>query len=144
MKKIKFRAWDVDSSEMFYSGYNNGVDYFFDFDDDTLCLYLPVEDNFPEKREAIIMQYTGLKDKNGKEIYEGDIVLFMGKNYRIKYFDKWGMFGLVGKSAYKTFNEDDPLGSGGSSTKYKPYCLGEYYQKRIEVVGNFYENPELC
>ena len=93
--------------------------------------------------DIILQQFTGLKDKNGKEIYDGDIVRFENKAYEIRFFNKWGMFGLVGKSDYKDFTEEDPLGSGGSSTRYKPYVLGEYYQKRIEVIGNVFENPEL-
>lgn len=91
-------------------------------------------------------EYTGLKDCNGTEIYEGDIVLFEKKNHEIKYFSNWGMFGMVGRNRYASTNnidEEKPMGSTGSSTPYKPYVLSEYYQKRMEVIGNIYETPEL-
>ncbi len=101
----------------------------------------PSTNNFTKTHKDL--QLTNLLDKNKTKIYEGDIVLFNKKHYEVKYFEKWGMFGLVGKSNYKPFDEEDPLGSGGSSTSYKPYILGEYYQKRMEVVGNLYENPKL-
>lgn len=78
-----------------------------------------------------IMQYTGLKDKNGKEIYQGDIVhgttLFSLNNFdfiREVKFDQ-GMFGIS-----------------------DPYEANEYLNKLchwvvFEVIGNIYENPEL-
>lgn len=72
-----------------------------------------------------LMQYTGIKDKNGKEIYEGDI-LYNKKTllYPITfYYDKY-------LSAYLIENGSNFLGVAIS--KYK-----------LEVIGNIYENPEL-
>jgi len=102
-------------------------------------LELGVDEIIPET----IGQFTGLKDRNGVAIFEGDIVIIGTTSSVIKYFPKYGMFGLTGKSAYKKFDESDPMGSGGSSTRYKPYVLSEYYQRRMEVVGNIHDNPEL-
>ena len=65
------------------------------------------------------MQYTGLKDKNGKEIYEGDIVV-----YGFYKSPRKIVFGNCGWRAVRPRNGCDIL-------------------KHIEIIGNIYENPEL-
>lgn len=86
-------------------------------------LFLPTEDE-----DLILMQYTGLKDINGKEIYEGDIVerrfmnLIDGAEFVgvVKYYD--GAFNVDNnREAYPLFHEID----------------------EIEILGNIYENSEL-
>lgn len=75
-----------------------------------------------------IGQYTGLTDKNGVKIFEGDIVL---KRTRFKKEPCEVVF------SFGTFH----CGFGwGSSTAEHPYTLDD---KRIEVIGNIYDNPEL-
>ena len=69
-------------------------------------------------------QYTGLHDKNGKEIYEGDIVTNRDKN--IKYIVEWYDTGLRARQ-YKN----------------KSYIGLEYWKDVLEVIGNIYDNPEL-
>lgn len=76
----------------------------------------------PSYKDIDIMQYTGLKDKNGKEIYEGDIVLWIdskGNKRQNKVFFERGAFRL--RNTY--------------------FELLEY--GILEVIGNIYENPEL-
>jgi len=137
-REIKFRVWDKIMED---------IAPLVELHSDWVAIPIMDEDGGHLEQRKLedveLMQYTGFKDKNGKEIYEGDIVRFENKAYEIRFFNKWGMFGLVGKSSYKDFIKEDPLGSGGSSTRYKPYVLGEYYQKRIEVIGNIYENKDL-
>ena len=76
-----------------------------------------------QKKEAIIELYTGLKDKNGKEIYEGDIVVdeYMERGY-VHYADDEACY-LI------TFNSGD----------VSQFIL----DKESEVIGNIHENPEL-
>ena len=124
MREIKFRAWDKSSNRMYY---DNPIIRGFH------CLK-------PEESIAP-MQYTGLNDKNGKEIYEGDLI----SRLRHEEESNWGSK-LVHKPEYTirvVFNEGcfcdadtgQPLGN----------ILKSIVTHKIEyeVIGNIYENPEL-
>lgn len=66
-------------------------------------------------------QFTGLLDKNGKKIFEGDIVKYENKIYEIKYLEKYARFAPTNKSTVFMV------------------CAFNH----LEVVGNIYDNPEL-
>ena len=84
-------------------------------------------------RKEIIGQYTGLKDKNGKEIYEGDIIFIKGET---KLLD------IKGKVEYSnTFAQFIITNTGSIVNETEP--LGDYEEENIEVIGNIYDNPEL-
>ncbi len=80
-----------------------------------------------------LLQYTGIKDKTGVEIYEGDI---------IKIPDDWDVWGMNSGEIYEVY-----FGFGGfrMRPKYNNNSRGYYveYENEFEVIGNIYENPEL-
>ena len=76
---------------------------------------------------AILMQYTGLKDKNGKEIYEGDI---------IRESDGDGGYIYAKVVYYKD-------GFMGKEKGFEPEYPISDFKNETEVIGNIYENPEL-
>ena len=109
MREIKFRAWDIEKKQMLH------IHTLFLKNKDEIC------------PPGILMQYTGLKDKNGKEIYEGDIVRhpIYSKNLSIIWHD--GKYVSMFVASYD--------GKHGLETIALTVC---------EVIGNIYENPELC
>ena len=87
-----------------------------------------------EEKDLIIMQFTGLKDKNGKEICEGDIVEYNGK-------DK-GWSTILYKGKYKV--EVDIINGIRLVGFYnQEYIKLKGFFNKFEVIGNIYENPEL-
>ena len=122
----EFRAWTEEGKAMYYGVYP--------FKDGTLLLsYDGIAFDEVPASDFILMQSTGLKDKNGKEIYEGDIVKYeAGCNTvteEVVYDKNLAGFGVKDADAVIIFTfwelaEDIDLHS-------------------FEVIGNIYENPEL-
>lgn len=130
-REIKFRAWSgfyEDEMELVYSDKYDSLYRFFSED---------------QKFEDI-MQYTGLKDKNGTEIYEGDILQYRhyhNLSYTEDYMTDKVMWGETGDSDdyihskhYEWVVGDDSLADAAD---------GYYDGYECEVIGNIYENPEL-
>ena len=121
MREVKFRAWNKtqkliqEVTELeWYSHYDTGEDVL-----DIVTTFCKMED------ELILMQFTGLLDKNSVEIYEGDIVRINGNmNGIIKYDMMLACYYL----------EVDYCGEIGSMT---PYGVDR------EVIGNIYENTDI-
>ena len=123
MREIKFRAWLKYKKEMVD---NARPDFF-----SKQLHYL--RDNSAGGKDVLgvstedieLMQYIGLKDKNGKEIYEGDIVTLHNGKYKVIFNSKEARFVL--NDAF--FDMDIPFTNNNN--------------ERMEIVGNIYENPEL-
>ena len=133
MRDIKFRVYDKYNKEMLYDAQNT---YDLGCTGDNIIM----EDCFGDLLENEyyeVMQYVGLKDKNSKEIYEGDILQFKG-NYQDKrkfvvFYDKMkaGFF-LTPTHFYDWKIEQNS------------YIRGDFINaKNKEVVGNIWDNPEL-
>lgn len=80
-----------------------------------------------------LLQYTGLKDKNNKDVYDGDIVYTFGEKCIISWHKGKWILNKVNKSDYECL-------LNGCLVKRKNK---QYYSDCIEVVGNIYENKEL-
>ena len=122
MREIKFRAWDVARKEMFPDPVN----------DDLLVKF------FREVNErgahATVMQFTGLKDRKGCEIYEGDIILsdnmFVANKPLVVEYSNGGFLGklISPEPAYIAQSIEG---------------INNLTDQPCEVIGNVHENPEL-
>ena len=124
-REIKFRAWDKVEKEMIEWSELRKLHASLSY----------IEES--ERLDArILMQYTGLKDRNGKEIYELDIVrTFYGKIAVVMYLD--GSFKL-----FTNTTDFKPTGTVIGQNVEENY-LGYFFQENIEIIGNIYQNPEL-
>jgi uncharacterized phage protein (TIGR01671 family) len=129
MREIKFRAW--------FEGHMYEIaklDFWGDPEQATcdMARMSLTEDGYTEEYEVYLhevelMQYTGLKDKNGKEIYEGDIVREHGNDYTPIYQN--GIY-----MAYNVDRINDPYVSTQFNVIWRNGC---------EVIGSIHDNPEL-
>lgn len=128
MRDIKFRCWDTENKEMLDI---QELDYRDSYNGQPMIRTTMYRDYF-DTEDMILMQYTGLKDKNGKEIYEGDIVEIKG------YSNKGYNTGLV-KEIYVVEFKDFCWSCGTKSL----LNLATINWASIEVIGNIYANSEL-
>ena len=126
MRTIRFRAWDEADSQMYYA-IEDGIR----FDDDSIYEFRHfITPRIDDYHKWELMQYTGLKDKNGVEIYEGDIC-------------KCAIY-IIGKEpAYHTNNVVRFSKGAFVMQEEVKRNLNVGNWNEIEVIGNIYENPEL-
>lgn len=125
MRDIKFRVWDTENKEMLKV---QELDFEDTFYGGRLSIRTDEYNDYFDMEDMILMQYTGLKDKNGKEIYEGDIVkVFTNKEWRI------------GKIIY----EHSGFTINVTNNKELEYGRTSIIEKLTEIIGNIYDNPEL-
>jgi len=111
MREIKFRAWDGESGKMSSPFQMEELKFG----------YLKEIDNSIIDVELVLMQYIGRKDKNGKEIYEGDIV----------------------KNPCYEVRDDGSIPDGIIDVVKFEKCCFWNGRENSEVIGNIYENPKL-
>lgn len=129
MREIKFRGKRIDNGEWAYGYYVGGVST------DNHSIVYADKENFYCQDEVIpetVGQYTGLKDKTGTEIYEGDIMRYDDANY--------GYGGSYDKThdGYKRTVIPSIPKMLGPDWDCESYWIIEW-----EVIGNIHENPEL-
>jgi hypothetical protein len=113
MREIKFRAWEAKRIEDGFD-YGSKMYYSTESEEKRACGFVIKTDSGYSNNDFIWMQSTGIKDKNGKDIYEGDILLYHGR----VYYDN-GAFWCENSEWVGDIHEDS------------------------EIIGNIYETPEL-
>lgn len=124
MRDIEFRGRRTDNGEWVYGNLVRGCDeqyaYIVEFGNKELCR------NYVDIDPETVGQYTGLKDENGKKIFEGDIVerFWFGKMciYQISYDN--GLASFIGQASIK-------------------FTTFDYDSAEFEIIGNIHDNPEL-
>ena len=130
-REIKFRAWDKDKEEMLTPDMsewcinfeNGGIDVL-----ESNMNFSTQEDCYISIENYELMEFTGLKDKNGKEIYEGDILECDWNDTRYPIHN-------IGPVKWDNRNACWRLGEGGTAK--------DDAENHFKVIGNIYENPEL-
>lgn len=122
MREIKFRAWIRKEKEMLpgitFEHLLKTIKHTFN----------PAEEGW----EPVYLQYTGLKDKNKKEIYEGDIV-YQARSGKDHEWKKDGWTSVIHWNNDKACFEDKHTGNE----------IDREDMRKVEIIGNIYENPEL-
>lgn len=130
MREIKFRAWDkkdkvmVDFSHPYLAVVGERIrNYSLGYDS---------EGNYRQQENIIYMQYTGLKDKHGVEVYEGDLLGNTMEGFAIAWDEELHSFWPINQ--YIPEEKSDVHW-------YEIVEMADH--GRLEVIGNIYENPEL-
>lgn len=130
MEDIRFRAWDKIGKRMLYTDWDSFRNWY-NFETGGQACY---ERGWQDEKLVLSkpMQFTGLLDKNGKKIYEGDV---LEDNEAIPNIDDVGeVIFLLGSFHLKM----KMVGKDGFNYFYLENCVNDF-----EVISNIYENPDL-
>jgi uncharacterized phage protein (TIGR01671 family) len=123
MREIKFRAWDIIDKRMI--SWRELLDY-----GSGLADYLE------HPNELVFQQFTGLLDKNGEEIYEGDIVRWDNGIAKDEY--RGSIWQIIWDNDYAQFTLKLIKGLFTDTPYFK-----RHWRHYLEIIGNIYSNPEL-
>ena len=131
MRDIKFRAWDRATQKMYQVQ---------EMELQETCRHVVVEGYDCALVDPILLQYTGLRDKNGKEIYEGDIVKYTFDSPSSVYASESGLKVRIHKVFWSDWRSSFAIGNQWANNNLFNYVRNG---NRVEVIGNVYENKEL-
>jgi len=146
-REIKFRAWHIKNEIMLFV---SNLSWTESGNPDDTVLEIVQGINAYDSDKYELMQYTGLRDKNGKEIYEGDIVAWDdcsdGKYWRIAevLINPDIQFSIIhlNESELNKLGYKNSKLQAGELFKYGAFIYTDTHNHLI-VIGNIYENPEL-
>lgn len=142
MREIKFRFWDGVRQEMFNEV--TMIELHWECEEDP-TVYVGKQFDYgngrrvPRYSDGALMQFTGLRDRNGTEIYEGDILATWNDHPEFDHWNKgdYGHTVVEWDSKYTCYHGSEWM------WEMNPSCESVYDIRFVEVIGNIYENAEL-